>query len=428
MGIDDKFRTSLILIQALTFTSHGMYLEEALEKTDFHKIPVAERGLITFLLTESVRYHFVFQHIIALYMTKKPQNKYRDFLNAVLTIAICELLRSRQKNNITLSKYTDIVKNDKKTTHLHKMVRGILGNIDRDREKLLSLFEDLKLIFPKEFIKQIHKDYPDCHEDILHSLLLKPPLCATILYHGSVLPDDIVYNAPHHITLPENTNPSLLPCFKEGRVTIQSFASSIPIACLGDIKDKIVYDICAAPGGKTLQASAKGAIVSAVDISEKRLEKLKENLIRTKLNAEIIAISALEFHPVSKADIVLLDVPCSATGTMRKNPDMIASMDFKNLGSLLKLQADLLDHSVTLLKEKAILIYATCSLNKAESEEQIQKFLIRHPNFKIIPVAVTEFLPPQALMPEGYIRLLPHYHKEQGGMDGFFVCYLRRDG
>ena len=424
MGIEDKFRTSLILIKALTFIYHGMSFEEALEKTDFHKIPVIERGFVTFLLTESVRYHFVFQHIISLYMLKKPQNKYRDFLNAVLTIAICELLRSRQKNNITLSKYTEIVKNDKKTTHLHKMVRGILGNIHRDTERLLPLFEDLKLIFPKKFIEQINKDYPESSEDILRALLLKPTLSATILYNDSVLPEGIIYNAPHHVTMPENTNLSLLTPFKEGMITVQSFASSIPVACLGDIQGKIFYDICAAPGGKTLQASAKGAVVTAIDISEKRLEKLKENLTRTKLTAEIITISALEFNPTVKADIVLLDVPCSATGTIRKNPDMIATVDFKNLSSLLRLQADLLDHSVTLLKEKAILIYATCSLNKAEGEEQIEKFLVRHPKFKILSPAVKEFLPPKALTSEGFIRVLPHYNKEQGGMDGFFVCYL----
>ncbi len=218
--------------------------------------------------------------------------------------------------------------------------------------------------------------------------------------------------------------------FKEGAWWVQDAAAAIPATLLKDIKGHRVMDLCAAPGGKTLQLAVRGARVSAVDRSEKRLVRLNENLERTKLEAAVFCADALTLKLGDKVHNVLLDAPCSATGTIRRHPDVQRLKTPEDVTRMVALQAKLLDHvAAYVLAPDSTLVYAVCSLQPEEAEGQIEAFLSRHPRFKRDPILAEEIGGCDALLlPVGDVRCLPCHWPEKGGLDGFFVARLINQG
>ncbi len=218
-----------------------------------------------------------------------------------------------------------------------------------------------------------------------------------------------------------------LPGFGEGAWWVQDLAASLPVKLLGDITGKIVYDLCAAPGGKTMQLAAAGAHVTAIDRSGGRLRRLRENLARTRLTAQIVEADAGQWQPPGLADAIILDAPCSATGTIRRHPDIPWLKDDADVAALAALQTRLLDHAASLLKPDGVLIYCTCSLEPEEGERQLDRFaagelpLIPEP---ILPVELPGL--ETLLNAQGQVRALPSHLPELGGIDGFFIARLRR--
>jgi len=199
---------------------------------------------------------------------------------------------------------------------------------------------------------------------------------------------------------------------------VQDYASYLPVSLLDGLKGKHVLDLCAAPGGKTMQLASKHAKVTSIDISEKRLKRLHDNLKRTDLQnqVEVICADILKWKPKEQYDVVLLDAPCSATGTIRRHPDLPYIRTHKDIQSLVKLQADLLDRIKNWVKPNGQIIYCTCSLQKDEGENQIEKFLESNKNFR--RHEITQHKNYQTN--NGDIRLMPNY----GDMDGFFISIL----
>lgn len=219
--------------------------------------------------------------------------------------------------------------------------------------------------------------------------------------------------------------------FAEGKWWVQDIAASLPVALLGDVSGKRVIDLCAAPGGKTLQLAAAGAKVTAVDRSNDRLGRVRKNLARTQLEADIVIGDALDYNPHIKADIVLLDAPCSATGTIRRHPDIPWNKTETDIAGLSNLQASLIDHALTMLVDGGILLYATCSLQIEEGEKQIDKALSRQSRLQRLPFDPAEdpvLKGPWegAVTRNGDIRLLPYMAEDDGGMDGFFIARLQK--
>ena len=218
---------------------------------------------------------------------------------------------------------------------------------------------------------------------------------------------------------------SALPGFKEGDWWVQDIAASIPIRLLGNLSGKKVLDLCAAPGAKTLQLASLGADVTAVDISTSRLELLRENLERCGLEANIIESDA--FNIVDKFDIVLLDAPCSATGTIRRHPDLVYCKDGSDFFELIEMQSKLLDHASSIVEDNGLIIYATCSLLPDEGECQIEEFLTRNDQFVIKkPNEIDKIIPEAWVMNLGDIRITPASSNEKDGLDGFYICYLQK--
>ena len=216
-----------------------------------------------------------------------------------------------------------------------------------------------------------------------------------------------------------------LPGFTEGAWWVQDLAASLPVRLMGDLAGKTVYDLCAAPGGKTAQLAAAGGFVTAVDRAAPRLKRLADNMGRLRLDVETVVADATGWKPAQRADAILLDAPCLATGTLRRHPDIPWLKTQADLDALVALQARLLDHAATLLKPGGSLMYCTCSLEPEEGEQQVAAFLSRHAHFRRDPVRPDE-LPglEQAVSPDGDVRMLPHYLAEQGGVDGFYSARL----
>ncbi len=221
---------------------------------------------------------------------------------------------------------------------------------------------------------------------------------------------------------------STLPGFAEGAWWVQDAAAALPVRMLGDLRGARVLDLCAAPGGKTMQLAAAGAQVTALDISESRLVRLRQNLDRTGLEAEVIVADALDWHPQAPFDAVLLDAPCSATGTLRRHPDLPFLRPDPDLAPLLTLQEALIDRALAWLVPGGLMLYATCSLLPAEGEGQASAALARHPGLAPAGLPPPAGVAPDWLTADGSLRLRPDFWPESGGMDGFFATIWRKPG
>ena len=261
------------------------------------------------------------------------------------------------------------------------------------------------------------------HEPALDLTVKSEPESWAEHLHGRVLPMGTVR------TLAQGAI-SLLPGFREGAWWVQDAAASLPARLLGDVRGKAVVDLCAAPGGKTAQLALAGASVIAVDRSPARLNRLRENLVRLELQAETIAADALEWQG-GPFDAVLLDAPCSATGTIRRHPDIPWLKSETDIATLTSLQQRLLDRAIDLLKPGATLVYCVCSLEPEESEAQIAALLARDARVARAPVAAQEVAGhAEFLNPDGDLRTLPQQLPDPdprwGGLDGFYAARLIR--
>ncbi len=223
---------------------------------------------------------------------------------------------------------------------------------------------------------------------------------------------------------------TLLPGFSEGAWWIQDAAAALPARLLGDVRGKTVADICAAPGGKTAQLASTGARVTALERSPARVSRLRENLQRLALEAEIVEADALEWNG-GPFDAVLLDAPCSSTGTIRRHPDVPWLKHESEFAALVSLQHKLLDRAVELTKPGGTLVYCVCSLEPEEGEQQIAELFARNPNVARAPIAASELSGrTEFITPQGDLRTLPMQLPDSdphwGGLDGFFAARLVR--
>lgn len=215
------------------------------------------------------------------------------------------------------------------------------------------------------------------------------------------------------------------PGFEAGAWWVQDASAAIPARLLEAGPDQQVLDLCAAPGGKTLQLAATGASVTALDRSAGRLKRLAANLERMGLKAATVTANAVDWKAPDLFDAVLLDAPCSATGTFRRHPDVLWAARPGDIAKLAAVQTRLLDSAAARVAPGGRLVYCVCSLEPEEGEDQVRAFLARNPGFTTEPCAPGEGGAPEvSLTPEGWLRLLPH--QREGGQDGFFIARLAR--
>ena len=229
--------------------------------------------------------------------------------------------------------------------------------------------------------------------------------------------------APRHVRLHESSAVPALAGFGEGGWWVQDLAASLP-ARLIPAGAADVLDLCAAPGGKTMQLAAAGHKVTSVDASKNRLARIRENLQRTKLSANLVPVDALTWEPGRGFDAILLDAPCSATGTFRRHPEVLYRARPPIIAGSAELQARLLTRAANWLNPGGALVYSVCSLEYEEGEAIVTAFLDAHPDFRLDkPTDLPGFVTPD---PAGRVRILPGLLEAEGGLDGFFMARLVR--
>ena len=316
-------------------------------------------------------------------------------------------------------------KGSRAARHLSGLVNAVLRRVDANKAEILAEQDASRLNTPEWLWRRWVRHYgEDTASRIAAAHLEEPPLDLSVKadtaawaerLSGSLLPWGTVrLSAKGRIEDIEG--------YDDGAWWVQDAAAALPALLLGDVKGLRVADLCAAPGGKTAQLAARGGHVTAVDISGSRLRRLQENLTRLDLKAETVQANVSEWTPPEPFDAVLLDAPCSATGTIRRNPDIPYLKSEADIAALAAVQARLLRHALSLLKPGGQLVYATCSLEPEEGEEQIRALLAERSGVALTPVQPDELgIPPEAISPQGALRTLPFHG---GGMDSFFAARL----
>lgn len=302
-----------------------------------------------------------------------------------------------------------------------KLVHGVFGTLIRQGATLPE-----PPTLPDPVALRWHAAWGDqMIEDAEKAIAVPPPIDLTLRdpAHAPDLPGRSLL--PGHLRLDEKAAIPTLEGYAEGDWWVQDLAASLPARLIGK-GSGTALDLCAAPGGKTLQLAAAGWDVTAVDISESRLARLYENLERTGLSARVVAADLLEWSPSEPADAVLLDAPCSATGIFRRHPDVLHRVRPSLITEMAALQSRLLVRAAAWVKPGGTLVFSTCSLEPREGEAQLTRFLADHSKFAIAPISPEEL--PQGIAPreDGTLRILPGMLAEQGGLDGFFIARLRR--
>ncbi|MCA0979228.1 methyltransferase domain-containing protein [Qipengyuania flava] len=262
---------------------------------------------------------------------------------------------------------------------------------------------------------------------IAGGLAVPPPLDLTLkdpdqteIWKAKLAADSLM---PGHLRLARGENVEKLPGFSEGAWWVQDLAASLPAHLLGAGEGRHVLDLCAAPGGKTLQLAAQGWKVTALDVSKRRLALLKENLGRTGLKASVVRADALEWEPKHQFDAILLDAPCTATGTARRHPDVLHRIGQRQIEEMAQLQSALISRAAEWLKPGGTLVYATCSLEREEGEDQALPGSLR-----LLPIDAGNLPADLAPSEDGTLRTDPGMLAETGGLDGFFISTSQKAG
>ena len=300
-----------------------------------------------------------------------------------------------------------------------KLVHGVLGTLLRQGVAK----SDLPLLPSPVFERWSRAWGPQVTAAARRAIVSRPALDLTFARDPD-FPLGIAL-APRHRRLEDSGSVAKLPGFEDGGWWVQDLAASLP-ARMVPASARRVLDACAAPGGKTMQLAAAGHEVTALDRSESRLARLAENLARTGLSAETVVGDVRSWTPDAPYDAVLLDAPCSATGTFRRHPEVLYRARPEIIVQMAAFQAELLLHAAEWVRPGGSLVYAVCSLEPEEGEKQIDAFLAERPDYRIEPAAqVVDGVTPDA---KGRLRILPGMIEDKGGLDGFFAAHLVRDG
>ena len=414
-------------------------LQSVLEEKIFFgelKKQLSEKDLpfVNMLMLTTLRRYEALQVVLASFLSKKIPNKHR-FANYLLILAIAELLFMQTAPYAVIN---ETVANIRKTTDkfLGGLANAVLRKVLAQKNDLLQKIENHNLI-PQNFLPILQGYDNNEIKQIAQSIVTQPPLDLTVRQNpeewaqklqGTLLPNG-------SIRLFNNPKVQDLIGYNDGAWWVQDVAASLPVQILGaDLSGKKVLDLCAAPGGKTAQLAARSADVRAIDISAERLQTLRQNMQRLKFSKiKTQAIDALDFLQTTseKFDIILLDAPCSATGTFRRHPEVLYLKTLADVEEQAKLQKKLLNAAVNVLKKDGVLVYSVCSISKIEGEYQITEFLQNQAQMQLEKIEKTDISSygkwnEVLITAEGTIRTLPNYFAAEKGMDSFFICKMKR--
>ena len=392
-----------------------------------------DRALARMIATTALRQLGVLRAALATCL-QKPLKGRAGAVEPILIAGAAELLFMESPAHAVVDSIVRLAKAHDETRPYAALVNGVLRRLEREKETLLLPLDTAKLNTPPWLWKRWVRVYGEERTRAIAALhAVVPPLDLTIRENPGQWAESLSANlvGTHSVRLRRSGRIETLQGYGEGAWWVQDAAAALPAQLLSIAPGMVVADLCAAPGGKTAQLANAGAEVHAVDVSAKRLKTLDENMARLRFEAIVHAIDATKWQPPKPLDAILLDAPCSATGTIRRNPDAAWLKRDTDIAHLARVQSRLLDHAATLLKSGGMLIYCTCSLEPEEGEEQIAAFLSRNEGFMrdaIKPSEVPGF--ENTVTPLGEVRILPvalpHDDPALAGASGFHVARLKK--
>jgi 16S rRNA (cytosine967-C5)-methyltransferase len=391
--------------------------------THLSKMKIEDRSFCRLLVSSTLRNLTEIDYILNKFLTK-PLAKSPTKTQMILRVGITQILYLKTPSHAATN--TSVELGGKKWKGL---INAIMRGVIREKEKIKK-YQSESIKIPLWLSKRWKRDWKEQYPCIEKShLLLSPPIDICVKNEPELwankLGGDFISNKT--VRLKNTGLITELEGFNEGDWWVQDYSSQIPAALMNIKQNDEVLDLCAAPGGKTSQLIAMGAKVTSVDSNKKRIARLKENLARLSFDALIIHSDIRNFFSEKKWSKILLDVPCSSTGTLRKHPDIMHLKKEDDILSLSILQRQLLDSSWKLLKKDGCLIYCTCSLEKDEGEDQISRFLKDNKDAKIDKIIPSEVQGVEDLITtEGLLRIFPDKFSKIGGIDGFFVARLKK--
>lgn len=396
-------------------------LSEALGAAYMQKLDYDDRARAQRLATETLRSLERVDRIMKPFLRKPPPLAVHN----VLRIATYELCTGGAAHGVVNDAVSSVGAN-KRTEKMKGLTNAVLRKVvDKGPEEWAKLRVPR---LPKWLRAPLSQAYGSENVGAIERVHFEgAPLDLTPKHDGAALAEAVggTLTATGSVRIDGAVQVSALAGYDAGDWWVQDAAAALPVEILKPKSGEKIIDLCCAPGGKTMQIAASGATVTGVDTSERRMQRVRENLERAKLSAELVVGDALEAS--GEYDAVLLDAPCSATGTIRRHPDLPLVKDGSDFGGLIELQAQMLAHAVTLLKTGGRLLFCTCSLLPDEGECQVEDLLEAHPELEIDRDALTiEGVDPDWITQEGGLRLRPDYWAEQGGMDGFYIALLRK--
>ncbi|MBN9046116.1 MAG: methyltransferase domain-containing protein [Rhizobiales bacterium] len=419
-------------LDGLTDNAHGHPQYLALEPRD--------RALVRAILGSALRNRGAIEHAIDKRLDRPlPENAVA--LKHLLHVAVAQIFYLDLPDHSAVDLAVEAANADPRNRKYAGLVNALLRRLSRNKERALAHHAEPERNAPDWFARSITDAYGaekaaailamHAHEAPIDFTVKGDPALWAEKLGGVALPNGSVRVAAVEGVLTD------LPGFAEGEWWVQDVAASLPARLMGDIGGRRVADLCAAPGGKTAQLVQQGAEVTALDLSENRLKRLNGNLERLGFKAHTVATDLMDFQPDELFDAVLLDAPCSSTGTVRRHPDVPWTKSPADIAKLAALQAELLAHAATLVKPGGVIVFSNCSLHPAEGEE-VARAAAENPLLEPFPITPADIPGSGGLdglvTPEGFLRSTPADlpaerfggETRMAGMDGFFAARFKR--
>jgi len=384
-----------------------------------------DAGFARALVSESLRHMGALDAVLRKFVAKPLAPHKAGAASEILLLGTCELLILKVAPHAAVDAANELAAKDPKAVHFKPLINAVLRKVAREGEAVLSGLDRERLSTPDWLWTRWAAQY-----DAGTARLIARA-------HQHAAPVDIILKSPDAATPPSEAlfgnvrrlnDPGRiedLSGFAQGDWWVQDAAATLPALLLGDVSGKTVIDLCAAPGGKTMQLAARGAQVIAVEIDAVRASRIRENLDRTGLSAEIVQADARDYQ--GRAPFVLIDAPCTATGTIRRHPDLPWIKGAADITVSAAAAYEILESGAGMVEPGGVLVFAVCSLEREEGEEQIAAFLSAHSEFVRAPVTADEvFGHGEWITPDGDLRTLPCHLSDKGGMDGFYAARLKR--
>ena len=392
------------------------------------KLPARDAGFARAIATTSLRRFGQLEALIRGFVPKSPPPHKAGPTLEILLAGACELLLLDVAPHAAVDAANRLAQSDAKAVHFKALINAVLRRVAKEGAAAIAAQDAAVLNTPDWLWPRWVANYGEERARAIAAAHLPvPPLDLTLKSPYDPSTDLIGERlAPGRLRLKDAGRIEDLSGFHGGHWWVQDFAATLPARLLGEVQGKAVIDLCAAPGGKTAQLAALGANVTAIDVSSDRVAVIAENLARLKLAADLITVDARDWRPPTPALIVLLDAPCTSTGTIRRHPDLPWLKTAEDLSICENLQRELLDAAAEMTGEGGTLVYAVCSLEPEEGEEQVDAFLRRRSDFARMPITPEEVFDTRFVSQLGDLKTLPFYWSERGGMDGFYAARLRR--